>query len=93
MCKEKIMGDTNQTATSELSLEKKAELEKEAEERISAFEYGSDLFFKDHGIDKQALSEISGIPMDKITEACFICLDQAMKADAAADEANASPNS
>lgn len=59
---------------------KQAELNKEAEERISAFEFGMDLFFKDKGIEKKAFAEIAGITEEQITEAGIACLDQQMSA-------------
>ncbi len=71
MCKETIM-DQEQT--------KQAEMDKEAEERIAAFEFGMDLFFKDKGIEKQAFSEITGLTAEQITEAGIVCLDQQMAA-------------
>ena len=43
----------------QLTQEKQAELQKEAEERIAAFEFGMELFFHDKGIEKKALAEIA----------------------------------
>lgn len=60
----------------QVTQEKQAELKKEAEERITAFEYGMDLFFKDKGIEKQALAEIAGIKEEQVTEAGIECLKQ-----------------
>jgi hypothetical protein len=59
---------------------KQAEMDKEAEERIAAFEFGMDLFFKDKGIEKKALAEIVGITEEQVTEAGIACLDQQMAA-------------
>jgi hypothetical protein len=55
---------------------KQAELDKEADERISAFEFGMDLFFKDKGIEKKAFAEIVGITEEQVTEAGIACLEQ-----------------
>jgi len=55
---------------------KQAELDKEAEERINAFEFGMDLFFADKGIEKKAFAEIVGITEEQVTEAGIACLEQ-----------------
>ena len=63
----------------EVSQEKQAELQKEAEERLQSFEFGMDLFFNDHGIDKVAMAEIAAIPQDRIVEAGIACLEMTME--------------
>ena len=60
----------------QLTQEKQAELQKEAEERIAAFEFGMELFFHDKGIEKKALAEIAGIKEEQVTEAGIKCLEQ-----------------
>lgn len=62
----------------EVSQEKQAELNKEAEERLQAFAFGFDLSFADLGIDKQAFAEISGIPETQLLEYGLACLEMKM---------------
>jgi hypothetical protein len=69
---------------------KQAELNKEAEERISAFEFGMDLFFKDKGIEKKAFAEIVGITEEQVTEAGIACLEQQQTVEQNAQPAAAS---
>jgi len=58
---------------------KQAEMQKEAADRIAAFEFGMDLFFQDNGIDKVAMAELASIPQDTITERGIECLAKAME--------------
>jgi hypothetical protein len=59
---------------------KQAELQKEAEDRIAAFEFGMDLFWKDYGIEKSALADLAAIPEQQLTEVGIAVLEQAMAA-------------
>ncbi len=59
--------------------EKQAALVKEAEEVADAFEFGMDVFFKDHGIEKDALADIVQVPEDALPEVAAACLEEQQK--------------